>query len=81
MSEGFNGLIENNLIDGAYGNGIAQDKTYYHSPDGSGYVLTVRNNIISNIRSSASGIAGYGIRNQLPETHFLSCKITLCITI
>ncbi|KKG74676.1 hypothetical protein DU43_16140 [Methanosarcina mazei] len=70
VSEGFNGLIENNVIDGAYGNGIAQDKTYYHSPDGSGYVLTVRNNIISNIRSSASGIAGYGIRNQLPETHF-----------
>lgn len=69
ISEGFNGLIENNVIDGAYGDGIAQDKTYYYSPDGLGYVVTVRNNVITNIRTSSSGRAGCGIRNQLTDTH------------
>lgn len=70
VSEGFNGLIENNGIDGAYGNGIiVQDKTYYYSPDGSGYVITVRNNIITNIRTSKSGSEGCGIRNLLTDTH------------
>jgi len=69
LSEGFNGLIENNLIDGAHGAGIVQDRAYYSSPDGSGYVITVRNNIITNIRTSAAGGEGYGICNLLTDTH------------
>ncbi|AKB37250.1 Cell surface protein [Methanosarcina siciliae C2J] len=68
LSEGFNGLIENNVIDGAYGAGIVQDRAYYSSPDGSGYVITVRNNIITNTCVSPGG-EGYGICNMLTDTH------------
>jgi len=68
LSEGFNGLIENNVIDGVYGAGIVQDRAYYSAPDGLGYVLTVRNNIITNTRISAGG-EGYGICNLLTDTH------------
>jgi len=68
LAEGFNGLIENNVIDGAYGAGIVQDRAYYSAPDGSGYVLTVRNNIITNTCMSPAG-EGYGICNLLTNTH------------
>ena len=68
LSEGFNLLIENNVIDGAYGSGIAQKETYYLSPEGSGYVMTVKNNIITNTRGSKAE-EGYGIYNQLTNTH------------
>ena len=63
LSDGFNGLIENNVIDGTYSSGIAQGNIYTAMPTGSGFVLTVRNNIVSNTRS------GYGIQNTLTTTH------------
>jgi len=69
LSNGFSGLIENNVIDGAYGAGIVQKTVYSPAPSGSGFVLTVRNNIISNSRSSSGGGSGYGINNELLGTH------------
>lgn len=69
LSEGFNGLIENNVIDGAYGCGIVQKEAYYLSHDGSGYVVTVKNNIITNTRKSVAGREGYGICNKLADSH------------
>jgi PGF-pre-PGF domain-containing protein len=69
LSDGFNALIENNVIDGAYGAGIVQNNAYFLSPAGSGYVITVRNNIITNTRTSEAGGEGYGIYNLLTDTH------------
>ncbi|MDQ1274799.1 MAG: hypothetical protein QG610_371 [Euryarchaeota archaeon] len=69
LSEGFSALIENNVIDGAYGNGIVQDDAYYLSLKGSGYVVTVKNNIITNTRTISGGEEGYGICNLLTDTH------------
>ena len=69
LSDGFNALIENNVIDGAYGAGIVQNNVYSPGPDGSGYVLTVRNNIITNTRTSTAGGYGYGIYNLLTGSH------------
>jgi len=69
LSEGFSALIENNVIDGAYGNGIVQDDAYYLSLKGSGYVVTVKNNIITNTRTISGGEVGYGICNLLTDTH------------
>jgi uncharacterized membrane protein len=66
VSDGFSGLIENNVIDGAYEAGIAQKNVYSPGPSGSGYVLTVRNNIITNTRS------GSGVNNELTGTHSFS---------
>ena len=69
LSDGFNALIENNVIDGAYGAGIVQNNVYSPGPDGSGYLLTVRNNIITNTRTSTAGGYGYGIYNLLTGSH------------
>ncbi|WP_394297770.1 disaggregatase related repeat-containing protein [Methanosarcina horonobensis] len=68
ISDGFNALIENNVIDGVYGAGIVQKNVYSSAPSGSGYVITLRNNIISNSRSSSGGI-GYAVSNELTGTH------------
>jgi uncharacterized membrane protein len=68
MADGFNALIENNVIDGVYGAGIVQKNVYSSAPSGSGYVLTLRNNIITNSRSSSGG-SGYGVSNELTGTH------------
>ena len=68
VSDGFSGLIENNVIDGAYGAGIVQKNVYSSAPSGSGYVLTVKNNIITNTRS------GPGISNSLTGTHSFFLK-------
>jgi PKD repeat protein len=68
LSDGFNALIENNLIDGSYGAGIVQNNVY-PGLTGSGYVVTVRNNIITNTRTSTAGGNGYGIYNLLTGTH------------
>ena len=57
------------MIDGVYGSGIVQNNVYSPAPTGSGYVITVRNNIITNTRTSAAGGNGYGIYNLLPGTH------------
>jgi hypothetical protein len=72
--QGFNNtLIENNVIDGNYKYGIAHDfypKDRYSFPPGSGYITIVRNNIITSTKAGPSvGNIGYGINNQLPETH------------
>ena len=69
LSDGFNALIENNVIDGAYGAGIAQNNVYSPAPAGSGYVITVRNNIITNTRKSSAGGNGCGISNLIANTH------------
>jgi PKD repeat protein len=70
VSDGFNVTIENNVIDGARGVGIAQKNVYSSSPlDGLGYVITVRNNIIANIQSSLSKGDGVGVSNFLTGTH------------
>jgi uncharacterized membrane protein len=68
VSDGFNALIENNVIDGGYGAGIAQKNSYSSAPSGSGFVLTLRNNIISNTR------AGPGVSNALTSTHSFSLQ-------
>ncbi|WP_424353594.1 disaggregatase related repeat-containing protein [Methanosarcina mazei] len=68
ISDGFNALIENNVIDGVYGAGIVQKNVYSSAPSGSGYVLTLRNNIITNSRSSSGG-SGDGVSNELTGTH------------
>ena len=73
ISDGFNALIENNVIDGVYGAGIVQKNVYSSAPSGSGYVLTLRNNIITNSRSSSGG-SGCGVSNELTGTHSLSCR-------
>ena len=69
LSDGFNATIENNVIDRAYGAGIVQNNAYFSAPAGSGYVVTVRNNIITNTRTSAAGGNGSGIYNRLTGTH------------
>ncbi|MDD2340308.1 MAG: PKD domain-containing protein [Methanosarcina sp.] len=71
VSDGFNVLIENNVIDGTYGAAIAQKNVYSSSIlDGSGYVITVRNNIITNTtRPSSAGGDGFGVLNLLTGTH------------
>jgi len=63
LSNGFNGLIENNVIDGAYGAGIIQSGTYSSIPEGSGFVLTLRNNILTNTKD------GIGNSNKLTNSH------------
>jgi hypothetical protein len=68
VSNGFSGLIENNTINRAYGAGIAQKNTYSLAPSGSGFVLTVRNNIITNTRN------GPGVLNSLTCTHSFSLQ-------
>ena len=40
LSNGFSGLIENNVIDGAYGAGIVQKTVYSPAPSSSGFVIT-----------------------------------------
>ncbi|MDW5549932.1 PGF-pre-PGF domain-containing protein [Methanosarcina sp.] len=69
LSVGFNAIIENNVIDGAYGAGIVQNDAFFSAPAGSGYTVTVRNNIITNTRTSAVGGNGSGICNKLTDTH------------
>jgi Disaggregatase related len=57
------------VIDGVYGTGIVQKSAYSSAPEGSGYVITVRNNIITNTRTSAGVGNGSGICNLLADTH------------
>ncbi|HEX2956382.1 MAG TPA: right-handed parallel beta-helix repeat-containing protein, partial [Chitinispirillaceae bacterium] len=74
VSDGFNVLVENNVIDGVYGTGIAQKNVYnnnesYSALNGSGYIVTARNNIITNTRSSSDGMNATGVSNFLTGTH------------
>jgi hypothetical protein len=68
-----NTLIENNVIDGSYGNGVAAYELYANygfTTIGSGYTTIVRNNIITNTHNSPRiSNDGYGINNYLPSTH------------
>jgi PKD repeat protein len=64
LSDGFNGLIENNIINATYGSGISQANIYSALPLDSGFVLTLNNNTITNTR------CGYGINDALPSTHY-----------
>jgi len=68
VSGGFNVLAENNVFDDCYGSAISQKETYSTIP-GSGYVITARNNIITNTRFSSAGGGGYGVYNLLTGTH------------
>ncbi len=68
VSGGFNVLAENNVFDGCYGSAISQKETYSTIP-GSGYVITARNNVISNTRFSSAGGGAYGVYNLLTGTH------------
>ncbi len=74
--QGFhNTLIENNVIDGNYADGIATN-TWLTGAPGSGYVTIVRNNIITNTKrhlNSPSG-TGNGIANRLSSTHSFIIK-------
>ncbi|RNC64407.1 right-handed parallel beta-helix repeat-containing protein [Proteiniphilum sp. X52] len=66
ISDGFDATVENNVIDGAGYSGIIQANVYsYPPPETLTFVLTAKNNIISNNRY-------YGIRNNLSETHSFS---------
>ena len=69
VSDGFNAIIENNVIDGASGAGIVQKNVYSSALTGSGYVITARNNIITNTQSSSAGGNGAGVSNLLTGTH------------
>ncbi len=67
-------LIENNVIDGCYGSGVASKvlrATCAPPAGGSGYVTIVRNNIITNSRPSKNSAwgKGIGILNDLKGTH------------
>lgn len=73
---GFYGtLIENNVIDGCYGSGIAtkvlRASCAPPSPTGGSFVTIVRNNIITNSRPSKNTRwgKGIGIFNDMPKTH------------
>ncbi len=68
VSSGFTALIENNVFDGCYGSAISQKETYLPIL-GSGYVITLRNNIIINSRPSLDRSNGYGVYNLLTDTH------------
>ncbi|MGB9929231.1 MAG: disaggregatase related repeat-containing protein [Methanosarcina sp.] len=68
ISEGFSGIIENNVIDGVYGHGISQKNIYTSSPLNSGYTLILKNNIISYTKN------GSGVQNSLTDTHYFSLE-------
>ena len=68
ISDGFNGIIENNVIDGVYGDGIAQKNIYTSCPSSSGYMLILKNNIISYTKN------GSGVQNSLIDTHSFSLQ-------
>lgn len=67
-SSGFNALVENNVLDRCYGSAISQKETYSAVP-GSGYIITARNNLITNSRPSLAGGNAYGTYNLLAATH------------
>ena len=68
VSSGFNALVENNVLNRCYGSAISQKETYSAVP-GSGYIITARNNIITNSRPSSAGGNAYGMYNLLTATH------------
>ncbi|WP_445474214.1 disaggregatase related repeat-containing protein [Methanococcoides methylutens] len=66
-----NVLIENNVIDGSQGDGIAHRARFSGSTQ-SGYVTTVRNNIITNtVERSSLSSSGYGVNSYLSTHSFV----------
>lgn len=75
-TDGFNALIENNVVDGCYGAGILVEQWYPGRTSAPGpYTLTIKNNIISNtkdnpqLRPAPEEESGYGIYYKLAERH------------
>jgi len=74
VAGGFNNTtIENNVFDGTYNAAVVHmyitGYSSSYSPKG-GYVTTVRNNIIINtLKCKKDSSGGYGVINNLPETH------------
>jgi len=68
VSNGFNALIENNVFNRCYSSAVSQRETYTGS-SGSGYIITLRNNIITNSKASSGKGKGYGVLNLLENTH------------
>jgi len=74
VAGGFNDtIIENNVFDGAYNAAVVHmymlGYSSSYSPTG-GYITTVRNNIIINtLKCKTDSGGGYGVINNLPETH------------
>lgn len=76
LTSGVNNIIiEKNIFDVNYNSGIIAMCPYSDiSPTGSGYKISVKNNIITNTKRrtySPSG-TGYGIENDLSKTHSMS---------
>lgn len=75
VTDGFNALIENNVIDGCGAAGINVHEWLASRPSPPGpYTLTIRNNIISNSKNNSlvgpSGEqSGYGIYYELGSKH------------
>ncbi len=66
-----NTVIENNVIDGANGDGIVT-RNRFEMGDTTGYKLYIRNNIITNTGYySGFSSSGYGINNYLDSRHDL----------
>ncbi len=74
LAGGFNNtIIENNVFDGAYNAAVVHmympGYSSSYSPAG-GYITIVRSNVIVNtVRCRADPSGGYGVINNLPETH------------
>ncbi|AKB35624.1 hypothetical protein MSSAC_1034 [Methanosarcina siciliae C2J] len=69
-------LIENNVIDSCFRYGIAAiTMTGYEAASGTGYVIEVRNNIITNIHAGGVDPSGTGVAvaNTLTSTHTINC--------
>jgi hypothetical protein len=74
VTDGFNALIENNVIDSCHAAGINVHEWLANRPSPPGpYTLTIRNNIISNTKSNAlvgdGEERGYGIYYELGDKH------------
>ncbi len=74
VAGGFNNtIIENNVFDGTYNAAVVHmympGYCSSYCPAG-GYITTVRNNIILNtLKCKTDSSGGYGVVNNLPETH------------
>lgn len=69
-------LIENNVIDSCFRYGIAAiTMTGYEAASGTGYVIEVRNNIITNTHAGGVDPSGTGVAvaNTLTSTHIIDC--------
>ncbi|AKB84300.1 hypothetical protein MCMEM_0247 [Methanococcoides methylutens MM1] len=70
LTHGFNVLIEDNVLDSNYQDGISAN-VWNTPPSDAGFVLDVRNNIITNTlpTPTESSTTGYGLNNYETATH------------